>query len=100
MLYTVGFGGGATVPRLRNSLENYARSTGGRPFFPRRTNELDGIFGEIVDELANQYVLSYSPSNLKQDTKWRDIKVHVRKGKYEVRARRGYRANGPQRAER
>ena len=35
MLYTVGFGGGATVPALRGSLETYARSTGGRPFFPK-----------------------------------------------------------------
>jgi len=98
MLYTVGFGGGATVPALRSSLESYARSTGGRPFFPRTVKELDGVFDEIVAELANQYVLSYASSNLKADNAWRDIKVQVRKGKYQVRARRGYRANGPQRA--
>jgi Ca-activated chloride channel family protein len=100
MLYTVGFGGGATVPGLRSSLENYARSTGGRPFFPRHTKELDGVFDEIVQELANQYVLSYSSTNLKQDNAWRDIKVQVRKGKFDIRARRGYRSHGPQRAER
>jgi VWFA-related protein len=98
MLYTIGFGGGAAVPQLRRSLETYARSTGGRAFFPRQTKELDGIFDDIVSELANQYVLSYSSTNLKQDNGWRNIKVQVRKGRYEVRARRGYRANGPQRA--
>jgi Ca-activated chloride channel homolog len=98
MLYTVGFGGGATVPALRSSLESYARSTGGRPFFPRSVKDLDGVFDEIVAELANQYVLSYSSTNLKLDNAWRNIKVQVRKGKYDVRARRGYRANGPQRA--
>ena len=98
MLYTVGFGSGATVPRLRSSLQTYARATGGRPFFPRETKELDRVFDEIVAELANQYVLSYASTNLKQDSKWRDIKVQVRKGKYDIRARRGYRANGPQRA--
>lgn len=98
MLYTVGFGAGATVPRLRSSLQTYARATGGRPFFPRETTELDRVFDEIVAELANQYVLSYASTNLKQDSKWRDIKVQVRKGKYDIRARRGYRANGPQRA--
>ena len=64
MLYTIGFGAGATVPQLRSSLETYARSTGGRAFFPRQTRELDGIFDEIVAELANQYVLSYSSTNL------------------------------------
>jgi Ca-activated chloride channel family protein len=98
MLYTVGFGSGATVPRLRGSLQTYASATGGRPFFPRHTKDLDGVFDEIVAELANQYVLTYSSTNLKLDSKWRDIKVQVRKGKYDIRARRGYRATGPQRA--
>jgi VWFA-related protein len=98
MLYTIGFGMGATLPLLRASLEDYARSTGGRPFFPRQAAELDRVFDEIVAELANQYVLSYSSTNLKQDGGWRDIKVQVRKGRYDIRARRGYRPLVPQRA--
>jgi Ca-activated chloride channel family protein len=98
MLYTVGFGSGATVPQLRSSLESYARSTGGRPFFPRNVTELDSAFGDVVSELANQYVLSYSSTNKAQDGKWRSIKVRVRSGNYEVRARQGYRASGPQRS--
>jgi VWFA-related protein len=96
MLYTIGFGAGATVPHLRSSLESYARSTGGRAFFPGRMKELDGVFDQIVAELANQYVLSYSSTNLTQNGKWRDIKVKVRKGRYDIRARRGYNASGPQ----
>jgi Ca-activated chloride channel homolog len=100
MLYTIGFGGGATVMQLRKNLESYARSTGGRAFFPRQAKDLDAVFDDIVAELANQYVLSYSSTNLKQDNGWRNIKVQVRKGKYDIRARRGYRATGPQRAER
>ena len=98
MLYTIGFGAGSTVPQLKASLESYAKSTGGRPFFPRRVEELDAIFTDIVSELANQYVLSYSSTNSKQDGKWRDIKVRVRKGNYDIRARQGYRASGPQQA--
>ena len=98
MLYTIGFGSGATVPQLRSNLESYARSTGGRTFFPRQVSDLDAVFDDIVAELANQYVLSYSSSNVKADGKWRDIKVQVRKRKYDIRARRGYRANGPQQA--
>ena len=95
MLYAVGFGGGVTVPTLRHSLETYAESTGGRAFFPRHTRELDAIFTEIVNELANQYVLSYSSTNLKQDNTWRNITVKVRNGKFDVRARRGYRQQRP-----
>lgn len=98
MLYTVGFGSGATVPGLRRNLEGYARATGGRAFFPGTTKELDGVFEHIVTELAHQYVLSYASTNLKPDAGWRNIKVQVRSGKYDIRARRGYRANGPQRA--
>jgi Ca-activated chloride channel homolog len=98
MLYTVGFGGGATVPGLKLKLEQYARDTGGRAFFPQRTQDLNRVFDDIVEELANQYVLSYSSTNQKQDTNWRQIKVRVKNGKYEVRARDGYRALGQKRA--
>jgi Ca-activated chloride channel homolog len=100
MLYTIGFGGGATVPQLRTSLETYARATGGRPFFPTDVGELDDVFDQIVAELANQYVLSYSSTNRKEDGTWRNIKVQVRKGGYDIRARRGYRAAGRQQSER
>jgi Ca-activated chloride channel family protein len=93
MLYTIGFGAGATVARLRTSLESYARATGGRPFFPRQAKALDGVFDEIVADLAHQYVLSYAPSNVKRDGSWRKISVRVRNGRYDVRARRGYRAD-------
>ena len=98
MLYTVGFGGGATVPGLKMRLEQYARDTGGRAFFPQRTQDLNRVFDEIVDELANQYVLSYSPTSGKLDTSWRTIKVRVKNGKYNVRARDGYRLRGAPRA--
>ena len=100
MIYSVGFGQGLTVGALRDSLDSYARATGGRAFFPRATKELDTIFTQIVTELSNQYMLSYSSTNLKQDGAWRAIKVQVRNHKYEIRARRGYRASGPQRASR
>ncbi len=98
MLYTIGFGSGATVPHLRSSLESYARSTGGKAFFPSQAKELDRVFDQIVTELGNQYVLSYSSTALKQDGKWRNIKVQVRKGKYDIRARRGYFANASRQA--
>ena len=98
VLYTIGFGAGSTVARLRGSLEEYASTTGGRAFFPQSTGELDEVFDTIVTELANQYVLSYSPLRSAIDGKWRTIKVRVRNGKYTVRARPGYRLSEQQRA--
>jgi VWFA-related protein len=100
MLYTIGFGGGAVVPHLRQSLESYARATGGRTYFPKDLEALGGAFEEIVAELAHQYVLSYSSRNPRQDGRWHDIEVRVRGGKYDIRARRGYRAGSALQAQR
>jgi VWFA-related protein len=98
VLYTIGYGTGATVPELRRNLESYSRATGGQAYFPRDLDELDEAFDAVVAELANQYVLSYSPLNSEQHGKWRSIKVSVPKGKYAIKARSGYRLLGPQRA--
>jgi VWFA-related protein len=98
MLYTIGFGSGGTVPALRSRLEDYAKATGGRAFFPTSAAELDDVFDEIVAELANQYVLTYAPTNVAQDDQWRSITVQVRSGKYDVRARQGYRLKRPPQA--
>lgn len=92
MLFTVAFGRGATVPALRQGLERYARATGGRAFFARTTADLDQVFGDIVEELANQYMLSYMPRNLQRDGRWHTLDVKVRSGRYQVRAREGFRA--------
>jgi VWFA-related protein len=94
MLFTIGFGGAAAMPELRKRLTEYAGSTGGRAFFPHEAKELDEVFSQIVNELSNQYVLSYSPANAIPDQKWRTIKVQVPKGKYDIRARQGYRTLG------
>lgn len=94
MLFTIGFGGGAMNPDLRKRLQDYAISTGGRAFFPRDAKQLDEVFGTIVAELSSQYVLSYSPANQTPDPKWRTITVRVPKGRYDIRARQGYRNLG------
>jgi VWFA-related protein len=91
VVYTIGFGAGSTLAGLRQGLEQYAAATGGRAFFPRNVSELDDVFDAVVVELANQYMLSYSPLNTARDGKWRSINVRVRKGKYSIRARAGYR---------
>jgi Ca-activated chloride channel family protein len=92
MLYAVGFGGAATVPSLRQRLERYAQSTGGRAFFAGATNELGPAFDAILLELSNQYVLSYMSTNTRMDGGWRSIRVRVTNGKHSVRTRAGYQA--------
>jgi VWFA-related protein len=95
MLFTVAFGRGGNVPELKRGLETYARTSGGRAFFASTTKELDAVFGEIVQELANQYVLSYTPPATSKAGAWHALEVTVRGRGYHVRAREGYRRAAP-----
>jgi Ca-activated chloride channel homolog len=94
MLFTVAFGRGAQGGELQRSLESFARDSGGRAFVAHSAAELDHVFGEIVEDLANQYVLSYSPSKTSRAGEWHRLKVTMTNGKYNVRARQGYRTKG------
>lgn len=60
-----------------NQMRTFAKETGGMSFFPRFEGEMPGIFRMISDSLRNQYVLTYRPSNLARDGKFRRIKVEL-----------------------
>lgn len=90
-LYTIGQGQRADAPQLQDLMKRIARQSGGRAFFPSRIDELRDVFREILEDLSNQYLVSYAPTNTARDGAWRRIKVQVQGG-YNVRAREGYRA--------
>ncbi|HEX7088093.1 MAG TPA: VWA domain-containing protein [Vicinamibacterales bacterium] len=56
------------------------------------TNDLDGGFRRIADDLTSYYLLGYYSTNKKLDGKFRKITVRVKRPGVKVRARRGYRA--------
>jgi VWFA-related protein len=60
-----------------NQMSTFARMTGGQSFFPRFAGEMPDIFHSINDSIRNQYVLSYTPSNAKQDGSYRKIRVEL-----------------------
>ena len=93
-----------------NQLSTFARMTGGESFFPRFEGEMPDIFHEINASIRNQYVLTYTPTNSKQDGTYRHIEVELvdnegnplrmqdekhKSLKYDVIARDGYRAKLP-----
>jgi VWFA-related protein len=108
-------GGGGGMRELdylqsQNQLKTFASLTGGLSFFPIFQGELPDIFGQINDSVRNQYILTYRPSNNKNDGSYRRVQVllvdneghplHMQdeKGKavkYSVIARDGYRAKLP-----
>src|ERR1051326_6590122 len=60
-----------------NEMRTFAAMTGGRAYFPRFEGELPELFGEISNDIRNQYTLSYTPSNTKLDGTYRKLKVEV-----------------------
>jgi VWFA-related protein len=60
-----------------NEMRTFAAMTGGRAYFPRFEGELPELFGDISNDIRNQYTLSYSPTNSKLDGTYRKLKVQV-----------------------
>jgi len=90
-LYMIGQGRGVTLESLKKIMERLATPTGGRALFTDSVDELHTAFTDLLDELANQYLLGYAPTNARKDDSWRRITVDV-EGHREIRARQGYRA--------
>jgi VWFA-related protein len=90
-LYMIAQGRGVTMEPLRKIMERLSIPTGGRALFTDSIEELHAAFGQLLDELSNQYLLGYQSTNSKRDDAWRKIKVDV-DGHNDVRARQGYRA--------
>ena len=93
-IYTIGLGRSVKDRTLAGILAHMSDMSGGRSFLVDDVSELKAVFGEIVDELANQYLLSYASSNEKRDGTWRKIAVDTTEKGYHVRHRQGYRASG------
>lgn len=71
-------------------LRTLSEETGGRVFFVEEVRQLPAVYGQIADELANQYVIGYRPKNLKRDGAWRKLHVRLTDGRAQVRTRAGY----------
>ena len=91
-LYMVGQGRGVSTDAFKKIMLRLVAPTGGRALFTDSIDELHEAFNELLDELSNQYLVGYPPSNSRRDDTWRRIKVDV-DGYHQVRARQGYLAS-------
>ncbi|ADV82307.1 VWA domain-containing protein [Terriglobus saanensis] len=93
-----------------NQMKTFAQMTGGQAYFPLFQGALPDVFSQINQSIRNQYVVSYRPSNIKQDGTYRKIKVELvdnegkplrmvdekqKNLKYAVIARDGYKSRLP-----
>ena len=75
-------------------MRQLAQETGGRAFFPAKIEDLNGVYGQIADELASQYTLAYTSKNQRADGAFRRVVVQVARPSATARTKRGYYAPG------
>jgi VWFA-related protein len=90
VVYVIGQGRAVQSAGLKELCGRLATTSGGRAFFPGRIEDLRGAFDAILEEMSNQYLLSYAPPSPSRDATFHRIRVQV-SGGYQVRARQGYR---------
>ena len=78
--------------RGQGALKNFAEKSGGLYISTPGGASMRAAFKNIVQELGAQYTLSYLPSNLKKDGKWRAIELKVARSGLTIRTRKGYNA--------
>lgn len=75
-------------------LDEITSLTGGRLFFAHDSEELSRAVTQINDELRNQYVLGYYPSNRSRNGKWRRLRIRftgwASQAKFRLYAKKGY----------
>ncbi|HKW90186.1 MAG TPA: VWA domain-containing protein [Candidatus Acidoferrales bacterium] len=77
------YGGASAASKL-------AKETGGRVISIRGAKDLDKAFQEISEELRNQYVIGYYPTNKTDDGSFRKVKVETTTSGQKVLTREGH----------
>jgi Ca-activated chloride channel homolog len=72
------FGIGLGVNVDQAPLEEIARLSGGRAFFPSDVTELPAQYQRVVDDLRRRYVVGYTSSHIQHDGSWRDVEIRIK----------------------
>ena len=74
----------------REGLRRLVRESGGRVVSIESEEQAAAAFGDILDELRQQYVLGYYPGANLGDGRWHPVEVRVRRPRVKVHTRGGY----------
>jgi len=77
LIYAIGIGDRYTFNVDEGALRKIAEQTGGRAYFPRNERELRDAFVQVQQDLREQYLIAYSPSNKARDGSYRRIEIEV-----------------------
>ena len=93
IIYTIGIYDRDDPDRNPGSLKQLAKATGGEAFLPGSVKNIVQICERIARDIRNQYTITYVPTNINYDGKYRVIQVKAGapdRGRLRVRARAGY----------
>ncbi len=91
IVYTISTNVSGVISKGDKVLERISEATGGRAFFPFKSQDVANSFAVIQDELRSQYALAYKPAELKLDGRYHSIEIVAQNRKnLRVRARKGY----------
>jgi Ca-activated chloride channel homolog len=77
--------------KAKRAMEALAQASGGAAVFPEEVEEVDRVALNMANEIRNQYIITYSPTNQNLDGSFRQIKVLANgPGRPLVRTRSGY----------
>lgn len=93
IIYTIGIFDQNDMDRNPRALRQLAKATGGEAFLPQSVKEVIPICERIARDIRSQYTLTYVPTKIKYDGKYRVIEVKASApghGRLTVRTRTGY----------
>ena len=93
IIYTIGLFEQDDPDKNPGVLKRLARATGGEAFLPESVKEVVPVFERIAQDIRNQYTITYTPANRRQDGTYRAIRVNAAapgQGRISVRTRSGY----------
>jgi VWFA-related protein len=78
----------------RKTLARLADESGGLYYKARKIEDLNDVYGQVIDDLGKVYSLGYRPTNDQRDGRWRTVEIGIpTHPELQARTRPGYYAN-------
>lgn len=96
LVFVIGVGDSFSYQGVdKGSIDKLAERTGGRAYVPHNEEDLRKAFEQIQQELREQYLVAYAPTNKKHDGSFRKLQIDIvnpalRDQKLKLTYRQGY----------
>lgn len=76
--------------KARRALNALTSAAGGLAYYPKEVADVERLALQVAQDIRNQYIIAYSPTNQTLDGTFRQILVQTNGKKFNVRTRSGY----------